>query len=315
MTLSLLGVALICGASTALADTLTIGTGSTAGVYYLVGRAICHQVNQGTAEHGIHCEAQSTAGSIHNLEQVRLDGLALAVAQSDWQFHAARGSAHFETAGPDGKLRALFSVHGEPFTVVARRDADIGQFDDLPGRRVNLGNPGSGQRGTMEVVMAAKGWTPETFLMAGQLPAAQQSLALCHDRIEAMVYTVGHPNASVRKAVSLCDAVLVPVAGPHIDKLVNDHPYYAHTTIPAHSYPGNPDPIRTFGVKATVVASSDLEPDTVYTLVKTLFENLESFRAVHPALTGLDPKSMATDGLSAPIHDGAMRYFQEAGLR
>jgi len=289
-----------------------VGTGSRAGVYYHVGRAICRLVNAGGAP--FVCKAPSTAGSIFNLKNIRTGKLQLGVAQSDWQFHAYQGTSRFEADGPDPELRALFSVHGEPFTVVARRDSDITVFDDLRERRVNIGNPGSGQRATMEIVMEAKGWDKSVFSLANELPASQQSLALCHNRVQAMVYTVGHPNASVGQAAGLCDAIIVEVQDATIDKLVEDNPFYAYTVVPGGIYNGNPDPVTTFGVKATVVTSAKVDADTVYTVVSTVFDNLEQFKKMHPAFGSLEVKNMVTDGLSAPLHDGAIRYFKEHGL-
>ncbi len=294
---------------------IVIGTGSPSGVYYQVGKAICRLVNAHSQPNGVTCRSISTAGSISNLENIRRGNLQLGVAQSDWQFHAFRGTGPFAQAGSDSKLRALFSVHGEPFTVVARRDSGILTFDDLKGMRVNVGNPGSGQRATMETVMAAKGWDMSVFALANDLPASQQSLALCHDRVQAMVYTVGHPNASVAQAAGLCDARIIEVSGPDIDKLVAENPYYAYTEVPGGIYPGNPEPVVTFGVKATVVASSELDQETVYTVVKAVFDNLNDLRKMHPAFGNLQPEDMVSDGLSAPLHDGAVRYYAETGLK
>lgn len=308
------GAVLMWIATAGEAVEITIGTGSPAGVYYQVGKAICRLVNAGSSEHGIACRSPSTAGSIFNLNNLRAAKLQLGVVQSDWQFHAFKGSSRFEAGGPDEKLRALFSVHGEPFTVVARRDAGILTFDDLKGTRVNIGNPGSGQRGTMEVVMQAKSWDKNVFALANELPASQQSLALCHDRVQAMVYTVGHPNVSVAQAAGLCDAVIVEVSGPDIDKLVNENPYYAYTQVPGGVYPGNPDPVITFGVTATVVTSEDVDEETVYQVVKAVFDGIADFRKMHPAFGELDPAKMVTDGLSAPLHEGAVRYYRENGL-
>ncbi len=308
-------VLLNTGAQNGFAADVNIGTGSTAGVYYQVGRAICRIVNRDTETHGINCQSSPTDGSIFNLNGIRAGELQFAVAQSDWQFHATQGTGPFAASGPDPELRALFSVHGEPFTVVARADSGIKELDDLKGARVNLGNPGSGQRATMEVVMQAKGWTVSDFLLAEHLPASQQSLALCHDRVQAMVYTVGHPNPSVSKAIGLCNALLVKVSGPEIDRLVQEHNYYVYTTIPGGIYHDNPDPIETFGVKATVVSSSRVDAKIVYLVVKTLFDGLDEFREMHPAWGGLTPESMVRDGLSAPLHEGALSYFSEAGLR
>ena len=302
-------------AGPAAATEITIGTGSEAGVYRQVGRAICHFVNLGTAEHGITCRAEPSEGSVFNLENLRAGKLELAVVQSDWQYHAFHGTSVFAGAGPFEELRALFSVHGEPFTVVARRDAGFTRLDDLKGGRVNLGNPGSGQRATMEVVMQAKGWSEDDFLLAEALPASQQSLALCHGRIQAMVYTVGHPNRSVSQAADLCDAVIVEVKDEAIDKLVAENPFYAYTEVPGGVYPGNPDPITTFGVKATVVSTAAVDGQVIYDVVAAVFDNLDQFRLAHPAFGTLEPATMAADALSAPLHEGAVRYFAAAGLR
>ncbi|MCB1857847.1 MAG: TAXI family TRAP transporter solute-binding subunit [Gammaproteobacteria bacterium] len=308
------GVFLLSWLSVTGAVEISIGTGSRAGVYYQVGRDICRLVNSATEAHGLTCLAHPSQGSISNLNDVRSGELELGVAQSDWQFHAFRGSSKFQDPSPDQRLRALFSVHSEPFTLVARKDAGINSLDDLMGKRVNIGNPGSGQRATMEVVMEAKGWDKSVFSLANELPAGQQSLALCHDRVQAMVYTVGHPNASVAQAAALCGARIVNVSGPEIDRLVNENPFYIYTTIPGGLYPGNPDPVKTFGVTATVIASSDLDADVVYTVVKAVFDNFETFKAMHPAFGGLTKEKIVTDGLSVPLHDGARRYFLEQGL-
>ena len=295
------------------AEEIAIGTASRAGVYFQVGQAICRLLNAETAQHGVVCKALPTDGSIDNLRQIRAAKRQLGIVQSDWQYHAVNGTGTFEVVGPDTDLRALFSVHGESFTVVARRDAGIKSFDDLKGKRVNIGNPGSGQRATLEVLMAAKGWDKNVFSLANELSASEQSLALCHDRVQAMVYVVGHPNASVAQAVNLCDALIVPVTGPVVDRLLTENPYYARTQVPGGIYKGNPEPVGTFGVKATVVASTRLSPDTAYLLVKTVFENLDDFKKQHPAFASLEAAGMIKDGLSAPLHDGALRYYREKG--
>ena len=293
---------------------ISIGTGSQAGVYYQAGRIICRMINNSTEQHGVTCKAHLSNGSVSNLNDVRSGGLDLGVVQSDTQYYAAHGSKLFNDTSPDKELRALFSVHSEPFTLVVRQDSRINHLNDLVGKRVNIGNPGSGQRATMEVVMEAKGWKKDTFSLANELPAWQQSMALCHDRVQAMVYTVGHPNPSVAKATSLCGAKIAEVSGPEIDGLVNNNSFYVHAVIPGGLYPANPDPVKTFGVNATVVASSKLDADLVYMVVKTVFENLETIKSMHPAFATLTKERMIVDGLSVPLHEGARRYYQEQGL-
>ncbi len=302
-------------AATASAQTfITIGTGGVTGVYYPTGGAICRLVNKNRKEHGVRCSVESTGGSVYNLNTIRAGELDMGVAQSDWQHHAYHGTSKFEEAGPNKDLRAVFSVHPEPFTVVARQDAGIKHFDDLKGKRVNVGNPGSGQRGTMEVVMAAKGWTMDDFALASELKSAEQSKALCDNKIDAMVFTVGHPSGSIKEATTSCDTVLVEVSGPVIDKLVEENAYYRYATIPGGMYRGNDEDVKTFGVGATFVSSTNTAPDTVYHVVKAVFENFADFRRLHPAFNNLKKEEMVKDGLSAPLHEGAERYYKEAGL-
>jgi len=301
--------------STASANSfITIGTGGVTGVYYPTGGAICRLVNKGRKEHGIRCSVESTGGSVYNLNTIRAGELDMGVAQSDWQYHAYNGTSKFEEAGPNRELRAVFSVHPEPFTVVARKDSGIKTFDDLKGKRVNIGNPGSGQRGTMEVVMAAKGWTNDDFTLVSELKAAEQSQALCDNKIDAMIYTVGHPNGSIKEATTSCDTVLVSVSGPEIDKLVADNAYYRKAVIPGGMYTGSPDDVSTFGVAATFVSSTNTPEGTVYQVVKAVFDNFDDFRKLHPAFGHLTKEEMTKDGLSAPLHDGAVKYYKEAGL-
>jgi uncharacterized protein len=293
---------------------VTIGTGGVTGVYYPTGGAICRLVNKERKQHGIRCSVESTGGSVYNLNTIRAGELDMGVAQSDWQYHAYHGTSKFAKVGANKKLRAVFSVHPEPFTVVARKDSGIKNFMDLKGKRVNIGNPGSGQRGTMEVLMTALGWDKSVFALASELKPAEQASALCDNKIDAMVYTVGHPNGSIKEAHTSCDAVLVNVTGPAIEKLVSDNDYYRVATIPGGMYRGNLSDTQTFGVGATFVSSSDVPADVIYQVVKAVFENFKSFKKFHPAFGVLKKNEMISDGLSAPLHDGAVRYYKEAGL-
>ncbi|GLQ36309.1 C4-dicarboxylate ABC transporter substrate-binding protein [Amylibacter marinus] len=293
---------------------ITIGTGGVTGVYYPTGGAICRLVNKGRKEHGIRCSVESTGGSVYNINTIREGELEFGVAQSDWQHHAFHGTSKFEEAGAFEGLRAVFSVHPEPFTVVARADAGIANFDDLKGKRVNIGNPGSGQRGTMEVLLEAKGWTTGDFALATELKAAEQSAALCDNQIDAMVYTVGHPSGSIQEATTACDSVLVTVDGDAVASLVGDNPFYRTANIPGGMYRGNDADTATFGVGATFVTSDKVSEEAVYQVVKSVMENIEDFRKLHPAFAHLQPADMATAGLSAPLHPGAAKYYKEAGL-
>ena len=293
---------------------VTIGTGGVTGVYYPTGGAICRLVNKTRKEHGIRCSVESTGGSVYNLNAIANGELDMGVAQSDWQYHAYHGTSKFADAGANKDLRAVFSVHPEPFTVVARADSGIKNFQDLKGKRVNIGNPGSGQRGTMEVVMNALGWTNDDFKLASELKSAEQSAALCDNKIDAMIFTVGHPSGSIKEATTSCDSVIVNVTGPAIDKLVKENAYYRYATIPGGMYRGTDEDAKTFGVGATFVSSAKVPEDVIYNVVKAVFENFDDFKKLHPAFANLKKEEMIKDGLSAPLHAGAVKYYKEAGL-
>ncbi len=291
---------------------ITIGTGGVTGVYYAAGGAICRLVNKDRAKHGIRCSVESTGGSVFNVNTIKAGELDLGFAQSDVQFNASKGQGQFKDAAY-GDLRAVFSVHPEPFTVLARKEANVKTFADFKGKRFNVGNPGSGTRSSMEELLGAMGWKLTDFSLASELKADEHGPALCDGKIDGFFYAVGHPSANIQDPTTSCGAKLVPLTGPAIDKLVGEKPYYAKATIPGGLYPNNPDPAQTYGVLATVVTSAKAPADSVYQVVKAVFDNFDEFKKLHPALANLKPENMVKDGLSAPLHDGALRYYKEKG--
>jgi len=292
---------------------VTIGTGGVTGVYYAAGGAICRLVNKDRAKHNLRCSVESTGGSVFNVNTIKAGELDLGFAQSDVQFNAVKGVGQFKDSGAHPDLRAVFSVHPEPFTVVARKEANIKTFDDFKGKRFNVGNPGSGTRSSMEELLAAKGWKLSDFSLASELKADEHGPALCDGKIDGFFYAVGHPSANIQDPTTSCGAQLIPLTGAAVDKIVADRPYYAKATIPAGLYPNNPQATETYGVLATVTASSKTSADSVYAVVKAVFDNFDEFKKLHPALAHLKPENMVKDGLSAPLHDGAVRYYKEKG--
>ena len=302
------------GVTTASAETfVTIGTGGQTGVYYQVGGAICRLVNKGTKDHDIKC-THTTGGSVANINGLRNGDINMGVAQSDWQYHAYNGTAPDKF--PDGEykdLRAVFSVHPEPFTVVARADSGIETFEDLKGKRVNLGNPGSGARATFEVVMEKMGWEASDFSLAAELKSSEQAAALCDDKIDAIVFTVGHPSGTIKEATTSCESKLINVNNDTIKKLADDNDFYAMATIKGGTYRGSDDDVETFGVGATFVTSTDSSDEVVYEMVKAVFDNFRRFKKMHPAFANLEEKNMIKNNLSAPLHPGAIKYYKEQG--
>ncbi len=310
--IGLLGTTLAAPAS-AQQSFVSIGTGGVTGVYYAAGGAICRLINKDRARHGLRCSVESTGGSVYNLNTLRGGELDFGVAQSDWQHHAWKGSSSFQSAGPDKTLRAVFSLHPEPFTVLTRKEANIKSFADLKGKRFNVGNPGSGTRASLQELLDALGWKLSDFSLASELKADEHGAALCDNKIDGFFYGVGHPSANIQDPTTTCGAKLVPLTGRAVDKLVADRPYYARATIPAGLYANNPQATTTYGVLATLVTSSKVPEATVYNLVKAVFDNFEAFKRLHPAFAHLQPQDMIKDGLSAPLHDGARKYYREKG--
>ena len=291
---------------------VTIGTGGVTGVYYAAGGAICRLVNKDRAKHGIRCSVESTGGSVFNVNTIRAGELDMGFTQSDVQYNAIKGLAQYKDAA-FADQRAVFSLHAEPLTVLARKEANVKSMADFKGKRFNVGNPGSGTRASAEELLGAIGMKLTDFSLASELKADEHGPALCDGKIDGFIYTVGHPSANIQDPTTSCGAQLVSLTGPGIDKLVADKPFYAKATIPGGMYPNNPNPAQTYGVLATVVSSAKVPADTVYQVVKAVFDNFEEFKKLHPALANLKPENMVKDGLSAPLHDGAARYYREKG--
>ncbi|HLR12046.1 MAG TPA: TAXI family TRAP transporter solute-binding subunit [Burkholderiaceae bacterium] len=293
---------------------ISIGTGGVTGVYYAAGGAICRLVNKDRAKHGMRCSVESTGGSVFNVNTIKAGELDLGVVQSDVGYNAFNGESQFKDAGAFTKLRSVFSLHPEPFTVVTRKEANIKSFDDLKGKKFNVGNPGSGTRASMEQLLEARGDTLDFFSLASELRPDEHGAALCDGKIDGFFYGVGHPSANIQDPTATCGAKIVPLEGDAVDGLVDKYPYYAKAAIPGGLYNNNDEDIPTYGVLATFVSSEDVPEDTVYQVVKAVFENFEDFKKLHPALSHLVKEDMVVDGLSAPLHPGAEKYFKENGL-
>jgi len=310
------GLSLAAG-SVGAGEFVTIGTGGITGIYYPTGGAICRQVNKGKKKHGIRCSVESTDGSVYNISTIRAGELDMGVAQADWQYHAYHGTGENSLieAGPFKELRAVFSVHGEPVTIIARADAGIKHVDDLVGKRVNIGNPGSGTEATWNLMWETMGHVDgkADLKLAAQLEPVATPQALCDNKIDALFYLVGHPNGLSKEATTTCDAVMVEVTGTAVDKLVKETPFYRYATIPGGMYRGNPNDTKSFGVGATFVSSTKTSENTIYIVTKAVFDNFDAFKKLHPAFVNLKESEMIKDALSAPIHEGAIKYYKERG--
>ena len=294
---------------------ITIGTGGITGVYYPTGGAIAKIVNKKKDLYGIRCTVESTGGSVFNVNAIMAGDLQFGVVQSDRQFQAINGLAEWKDKGKQEDLRAVFSIHPESITLVAAVDAGINDIADLKGKRVNIGNPGSGQRQNSIDALEAVGIDYKTDMNAEGIKASESASLLQDGRIDAFFYTVGHPSGSIKEATAGVRKVrFASITG--VDSLLEKYPYYAKAYIPVKLYPGaeNTENVDTFGVKATFVTSAKVSEDVVYAVTKEVFDNFEDFKKLHPAYAVLTKEGML-EGLSAPLHPGALKYYKEAGLK
>lgn len=291
---------------------ITVGTGGIVGVYYPLGGAICRFVNATRKDHGLRCTVESTGGSVFNINAVMSGDMDIGFAQSDTQYYAMTGQAAFKDK-PQPKLRALFSVYPELLTLVTRQDANIKTFSDIKGKRINVGDPGSGTRVTTELVMKEMGIRLEDLKFAGELKFVEMAPALCDNKIDAFTFVAGHPNAIFQEAATTCASSIASVTGPAVDKLVKENAFYAKASVPGKMYKGTDNPQPTFGVMATVVASADLPEQTAYVITKAVFDNFDDFRKLHPAVANITKEQML-EGNTVPFHPGAVKYFKEKGM-
>lgn len=291
------------------AGKVVIGTGGKTGVYFATGQALCELL----MAKGIECEAPPSNGSVANLKALKAGEITFAMAQSDWQFHAYKGSSEWKSDKVDD-LRAVFSVYAEPIQVVVNRDAKIKNWYALKGHSINIGNPGAGHRQTMEEMLDAQRWKLDTFSAVSELPSSEQVDAFCEGKFEAFVYAVGIPNAAMQRAVGECNGMLIEPHNTITRKLATAaRPYYSKVKIPAKTYWDGQKKVDTFGVMATLVTLEGTDPAVVDALVKAVFEDFDGFKLKHPAYTTASPEAMVKDGLSAPLHDAAKAYYASKG--
>lgn len=294
------------------AEFVTIGTGGVTGTYYPTGGAICRLVNKYKKETKIRCSVESTGGSVYNINTIKNGELDFGIAQSDVVYQASNGTGKFN--GETVKnLKSVMAIYPELLTLVTREDANINSITDIKDKRINLGNAGSGNEATALTLFDASGIKKDDLKFAGTLKASEMPDALRDNKIDGYFYMVGHPTANIKDATNSVDAKITPLEGSNIDALIKKYPYFAKADVPAGMYKGNPNAIPTFGVKAVLVTSDDVSEKAVYTTVKAILENFDKFKDLHPAYSNITKESLL-DGLSAPLHEGAEKYFKEAGL-
>lgn len=291
---------------------IVIGSAPVAGTFYPAAGAICRQINKRQDLNGLRCLVEETDGSADNLERLREGRLELAIVQSDWAYHAVAGSTS-DRAPPMTELRTLALLQPQVMTLVANAGSGILEMGDIAGKRVSVGPPGSGVNEVGRMLLAHLGFAENLTLV--ELPIEEEASALCSGNIDAFLLPVAHPNGAVAEAVDLCGAVLIDMTGEAVDQLVETWPFYIHATIPAEAYSTAGNSVASFGLVATLVTTTALPDDVAYALTKALFESLDDLRAQHPSLELLTEESMSGISISAPLHEGALLYFQERGWR
>ena len=303
-----------------------IGAGRLWGQYLRVANAACVIINEQTATNGLECYSIDNNGTVDTLRDLRTekapDGqLNFGMVQSRSLAQASAGEGAYESGGAMGDLRALFTLHAEPLTVVARADAGIGSIRDLEGKRVNLGLPDTAPREAFEELMGALGWDASKFTVS-ETPGHDQPGQLCDNAFDVAIYLDGTPIKAVTNTAYACDVVLVTIDGAEVDKLVEEKPYLAKVTIPAETYTNVSTPTQTYGVIATMISSTMVDEATVYEFVKAVFGNFDSFKEQldigggrsDEAWARLKKEIMIKEGFVVPLHAGAERYFKEQGL-
>src|SRR5215831_9717719 len=293
---------------------VNLATGIPGGIYHPVGNAICRMFNLDDQHQAMPCIAVSSDGSVANIRRIESGDSAFGLSQTDVASAAFNGEGPFAAAGPDPKLRMVIALYPEAFTVVARADTGIRDFQDLRGKRVGIGTSGVGYNFTRDVILKFHNGTTSAPEHVLEFAPAEQNQALCNNKVDAIIFEAGHPNGLTQEATTDCRARLVRVAGQPIDRLLATHPYYILSIIPGGMYVGNPGDVPTIGTRAVLVSSSNQPDQLVYAMVKAVFDNFAVFRRLHPALSALEIKDLVPNASVMPIHPGALNYYRDAGL-
>jgi hypothetical protein len=286
----------------------SVGSGDLGGGYFAATRAICDVVNRAERKR-LRCSPESTPGSLYNLVALDNGQLDFALVQSDWQQHALKGTSVFAARGPMPRLRGVMSLYPEPFNLIARAEAKINSFSDLAGKRVDIGQPASGRQATMRAVMESFGIKLSDFRFVAELPGSDAISELCAGRIDATVLIVGHPSTAIARALSECNADLVDLKESPIHDLISASEDYSRFSVTAKTYEKLHGDVATFAVRATVLTLSTMDDDIVEAFVRNTLTHLDMLRKKEPILAGLEPTTMRSSGLSAPMHPAAVRAF------
>jgi TRAP transporter TAXI family solute receptor len=291
---------------------LVVGTAGEGTLSHHAGRLICRMVHRQWEE--INCAAVPAPDDIHNLTNLQGGSLDIALVDSRMLGDAINKAGYFEFFDISYEnLRVLFGLYRIPINLVVRDDAGIDSLADLKGKRINVGAPRSAQRRAMETILRAKGWSKKDFRLVAELPASQSqdSMAFCHDTVQAMAHVGVHPDPALQQLFTLCGAHMVNMNDGDIEKLVADNPAFSIIELPAKLYPSLAQPVATFGTRMVVVTSENLDEQTAYQVMEAVDAQQAKLRNAHPALAEFSLETASREVIGAGLHPGAVRYLAE----
>ncbi|MBQ3048617.1 MAG: TAXI family TRAP transporter solute-binding subunit [Oscillospiraceae bacterium] len=288
--------------------TMTMGTGGTAGTYYGYGGILGNQIK--TSE-GITVNVVSTDGSKANILGIDAGNYQLGTVQSDVMAYAWAGTRSFEAEGALDSFRVIGGLYAEAVQLVTM-DPEIKSVADLAGKKVSIGAAGSGVYFNAVDILGAAGLTEEDIVPQYQ-SFADSADALKDGKIDAAFIVAGAPTPAIQELCTSADAYLVPIDGDIAATLMSSSPYYTTYDIPAGTYDGQEEDVTTVTVKATLIVSTSSSEDDVYKVTKAIFDNIDAITAAHAKGAELSLEN-ATEGMTAPFHKGAAKYFAEKGI-
>jgi TRAP transporter TAXI family solute receptor len=293
----------------AQATDVYIGTGGSWGVYYPTGNNICSIINSAYDEYGIDCSAVTSSGSVYNINQVVGNFWEFGIVQSDRQYEAWNGLGPW-VGYPKENLRSVFSIHYESVILIAAEDSGINTINDLIGKTVNVGPETSN---AYQHAINALSYAEITLsdIIPTNYNLSDAANEFQSGSIDALFITYWNPNTIILDlSQGERKIYLVPINNEK--DFFEIYPYYAPSIIPIKYYKDavNNKDVSTFGLKATFITSIEVPNDMVYAFTKEIFDNFLYFRTLHPAYEVLTKNKML-QGLTAPIHPGAMKYFKE----
>ncbi len=287
---------------------MTMGTGGTAGTYYGYGGILGNQIKSAA---GITVNVVSTDGSKANILGIDAGNYQLGTVQSDVMAYAWAGTRSFESEGKLESFRVVGGLYAEAVQLVTM-DPNIKTVADLRGKKVSIGAAGSGVYFNAVDILGAAGLT-EKDIQPQYQSFADSADALKDGKIDAAFIVAGAPTPAIQELCTTTDAYLVPIDGAVAEKLMNDSPYYTTYKIPAKTYDGQEADVTTVTVKATLIVSTSAKDEDVYNLTKAIFDNIDAITAAHAKGAELSLEN-ATEGMTAPFHAGAAKYFKEKGI-